>query len=535
MANGGGTPGTTATPWWDGGVGYEIYIRSFADSNGDGVGDLPGITERLEHAAWLGVDIVWITPFMPSPGFDHGYDISDYRDVDPVFGTLADFDRTVARAHELGLRLLVDLVPNHTSSHHPWFLDAVSSPTSAHRDWYVWADGRGDGPPNNWVSHFGGPAWTCDPASGQWYCHLFLPEQPDLNWAHPGVREAFDDVLRFWCERGADGFRIDVAHSLTKNRDLADNPRLHDVPPDAGPSAVFDSFDHLHDLDQEDNVDIYRRWREVVRPYGAMLIGEVNVPTPERSARYTEPGVLDTVFFLRPAWAGWEPARLVHWLTSMHDADPDGVSWTMNSHDTSRSVTRFGGGEAGLRRTLAVTTLQFALGGVPFLYQGEELGLPDPVLAPENRADPIWTRNHADEVGRDGSRSGIPWTTGVHNGFTTGDPWLAAEDRPAEHTVEHQRATPGTPLHRYRELIAVRRAHPELHTSVLEWVPLGRADVAAARRGSLLIVANLSAEPVEVPTDGAAELVFTSGEAPTVTDGGLRVAPETTVYVRHGP
>lgn len=519
--------------WWDGAVGYEIYIRSFADSDGDGVGDLAGITGHLEHAAWLGVDIVWITPFMPSPGFDHGYDISDYCDVDPLFGTLVDFERTVERAHELGLRVLVDLVPNHTSARHPWFLDAISSPTSVHRDWYIWADGRDGGPPNNWVSHFGGPAWTRDAASGQWYCHLFLPEQPDLNWANEAVRAAFDDVLRFWCERGADGFRIDVAHSLTKNLDLADNPRLHDVPADAGPTAVFESFAHLHDLDQEDNVEVYRRWREIVAPYDAMLVGEVDVATPDRSARYTEPGLLDTVFFLRPAWCRWEPARLVALLTSMHDADPDGVSWTMNSHDTSRSVSRFGGGPVGWRRTLAVTAFQFALGGVPFLYQGEELGLDDPVIAPGDRADPIWTRNAGDEVGRDGARTGMPWTDGPGNGFSTARAWLPAEDRSVEQTVAHQRATPGTPLHRYRELIAVRRDHPELHRAPLAWLPVDRADAAVARRGDLVVVANLGSESLEVDGIGTiAEVVFASDETPAWHSDTVRVGPESTVYLR---
>ncbi|MEM7143207.1 MAG: alpha-amylase family glycosyl hydrolase [Actinomycetota bacterium] len=517
-------------PWWHGAVGYEVYIRSFADSDGDGVGDLPGIVDHLDHLAWLGVDIVWITPCMPSPGFDHGYDVADYCDIDPLFGDLADFDRLVERTHELGMRLLVDLVPNHSSSHHPWFLDSRSATDAERRDWYVWADGRDGGPPNNWVSHFGGPAWTYDENTDQWYCHLFLPEQPDLNWANPAVRDAFDDVLRFWCERGADGFRIDVAHSLSKNLALPDNPQPRPVAADAGPSAVFESFDHHHDLDQDETVEIFERWHEVVAPYGAMLVGEVNVPRPERSARYTEPGVLDTVFYLKPAWANWRPDRLLSMLTTMHDADPDGLSWTMNSHDTSRSVTRFGGGETGLRRTLAITTLQFALGGVPFLYQGEELGLADPELDAGDRADPIWTRNEGStEAGRDGARSGVPWAPGPGNGFTTGTPWLRAKDRRDDETVEVQCTDPSAPVHRYRELIAVRAAMSDLVDAPLRWLPVHGDDAVAGIRGDAAFVANLGPEPVTVDLTRPPTVRFSSADAPTTAVTEVTVAGETSV------
>ncbi len=521
-------------PWWSGAVGYEVYIRSFADSTGDGVGDLRGMEAHLDHIAWLGARIVWITPFMPSPGFDHGYDVSDYCDIDPAHGTLDDFRRLVDRAHELDLRVLVDLVPNHTSSAHPWFVDAISSIDSAHRDWYHWADPAPDGgPPNNWVSHFGGPAWTLDPTSGQYYCHLFLPEQPDLNWSNPAVVEAFDDILRFWCEAGADGFRIDVAHSLRKHPDLLDNPVVRTVDPDAGPTAVFESFSHDHDLDQDDNIEIFRRWRQVTEPYGAMLVGEVNVPTPERSARYTAPGALDTVFYLRPAWADWEPATLVAMLRTMHDADPNGVSWTMNSHDTSRSVSRFGGGDLGRRRSLAATAFEFALGGVPFLYQGEELGLVDATLDPGDRADPIWTRNAGGEAGRDGSRSAMPWTPGPANGFSSGTPWLAAAERPADETVAYQRGSTEAPLHAYRALIAARDAHGDLHAAPLEWIVLERDDAAAGRRGSCAFVANLGTEPLTVDLGCVHEVVFASAPEAVAADASVvTVAPESTAYFR---
>jgi alpha-glucosidase len=522
------------TPWWSGAVGYEVYIRSFADSTGDGVGDLRGIESHLDHIAWLGARIVWITPFMPSPGFDHGYDVSDYRDIDPAHGSMDDFRRLVERAHDLDLRVLVDIVPNHTSSAHPWFIDSISGPDSARRDWYHWADpGPDGGPPNNWVSHFGGPAWTLDPASGQYYCHLFLPEQPDLNWSNPAVVEEFDDVLRFWCDAGADGFRIDVAHALLKHPELLDNPVIRATEPEAGPTAVFESFRHDHDLDQDANIEIFRRWRRLTEPYGAMLVGEVNVRTPQRAARYTAPGALDTVFYLKPAWADWEPSALVDMLRSTHDADPDGVSWTMNSHDTSRSVSRFGGGEVGRRRSFAATAFEFVLGGVPFLYQGEELGLVDATLDPGDRADPIWTRNAGGEAGRDGSRSAMPWTTGSANGFSTGTPWLAAAERPAEETVEHQRGAADAPVHAYRALISARAANPDLHLAPLEWLSVDRDDAAAGRRGDCAFVANLGSESITVDLVGDHEIVFCSTPDGAMVHGSeVTVAPETTVYLR---
>ncbi|MDH3756065.1 MAG: alpha-amylase family glycosyl hydrolase, partial [Acidimicrobiia bacterium] len=401
-----GADRVSAPPWWFGTVGYEIYIRSFADSNGDGIGDLTGIAERLEHVAWLGADSIWITPFYPSPGFDHGYDVSDYTDIAAMHGSIADFEKLVARARELDLRVIVDLVPNHTSSQHPWFIDAISSPDSPHRDFYHWADPAADGgPPNNWVSHFGGPAWSLDEASGQYYCHLFLAEQPDLNWENEAVADAFDDILRFWLDRGADGFRIDVAHGLAKHPDYPDNPRIRPITDDMGPTAVFESYEHRYDLHLAATVEIYERWHDVVAPYGAALIGEVNNWVPEQMARYTVDGALDTAFFLRPGWTGWDPVELVATHREMHEAVPDRMSWVLNNHDQARSVSRYGGGSMGLDRSLALSTLEFALGGVPFLYQGEELGLENAEVAPGDLEDPIWTRNQSTETGRDASRS----------------------------------------------------------------------------------------------------------------------------------
>jgi alpha-glucosidase len=527
--------GERPTEWWDGTVGYEIYVRSFADANGDGVGDLEGITEKLDHLVWLGVDALWVTPFYPSPGFDHGYDVANYRDVDPIHGTLQDFDDLVVAAHRRGLRVLVDVVPNHTSSHHPWFVAARSSIDDPHRDHYIWRDPAPDGgPPNNWVSHFGGSAWTLDAASGQYWCHLFLPEQPDLNWANPSVRDAFDEVFLFWCERGVDGFRIDVAHGMAKHPDVPDNPQLVPVTDEMGPHAVFAAFEHRHDLDRDDNIDIFQRWHKTVEPYGAALIGEVNAPSPERMARYTREGSLDTVFFLEPGSIGWEPERLLAMHRAMHDADPDCISWILDNHDQARSVSRFGGGEQGVWRSLAVTSLQFALGGVPFLYQGQELGLDNAALPPGEREDPIWTRNHSsDEVGRDVTRHGMPWTSGPTNGFTTGTPWLHAADRPQHQTLEGQRDDPAAPVHRYRELIRIRKEETDLRTAPLEWLDASTAASAVLRRGDVVVVANLGEDRLTVEGLVAGEVIFSSrvGGA-SLGARSVTIDPECTAVLR---
>jgi alpha-glucosidase len=273
--------------WWQGAVGYEIYVRSFADSDGDGTGDLRGIRDRLAYLADLGVDIVWITPFYPSPQADHGYDVADYLGVDPTYGTVDDAIDLIDRAHELGMRAVFDLVPNHTSSEHPWFLDACSSRGSAHRDWYVWRDPAPDGgPPNNWVSYFGGPAWTLDEATGQYYLHLFLPEQPDLNWANDEVRAAFVDILDTWFARGADGVRIDVAHALVIDEEHRDNPVIVDLHAEMTPEERFEAFEHRHDLDQDGVLDVYREWNEVAAKHDALLLGEVYLLETDRLQRF---------------------------------------------------------------------------------------------------------------------------------------------------------------------------------------------------------------------------------------------------------
>lgn len=519
--------------WLDGAVGYEVYVRSFADSNHDGVGDIEGIAGRLDYLKWLGIDIVWLTPFYSSPGHDHGYDVADYRQVNPIHGTISDVEDLVERAHQLDLKVIFDIVPNHTSSEHEWFKQAVADPTGPFRDYYLFRDpGIDGGPPNNWPSHFGPTAWTLDPASGQYYCHLFLPEQPDLNWRNPIVRAEFDDIYRFWFERGADGFRIDVAHGLLKHPSFADLPLLRPVPEGAGPLETFFCYDHIYDLDQDDNVEIYQRWQSVASQYDACLLAESGVEDHERLARYVQPGALDLTFFLKPGWMPWDPAKFIRELVGLAQLEPNGISWVISNHDQSRPASRFGSGADGRNRSIAVTTLMFALGGVPFLYQGEELGSPNGDIAPEDRHDPVSTRNDTDE-GRDVCRTPMAWNTDTYNGFSTAEPWIRAVDRPNDFTVAGQHANTAAPLHRYRRLIALRRRHPDMWQGEMTVIASGREDTAVIQRGSTLTVANLGQEPFAINLgEGQWHVAFASqgadGDAAT---GMVNITGETTVVL----
>ncbi len=523
--------------WWETAVGYEVYLRSFADGNGDGTGDLPGLIDRLDHLEALGIDVVWVTPFMPSPGADHGYDVADYRDIDPPFGTLADFDRLVAEAHARGIRVLVDIVPNHTSSEHPWFLDALSGPASNKRDWYLWRDPAPDGgPPNNWVSYFGGPAWTFDPVSGQYYCHLFLPEQPDLNWRNPDVRAAFDDILRFWLDRGADGFRIDVAHSLLKDPDLRDNPQLSEIPPGADPMNAFLSFQHLHDMDQDDNPGIFRRWNTIAAEYDALLLGEIALDDFERVRRYTDGGdALHRVFALRTTWMAWNPAYVAESVRDLATTVGPGVAWAFSCHDQPRPVTRFGGGVRGAERTMVLSALSLALDGMPFLYQGQELGIGDGEPLTGIREDPIAVRNEG-AAGRDGCRTPMPWAEGSQNGFTTAPTaWLPSRARPSAETVEGQRSRDGSWLERHRELLGLWRRVRHLADRPAELLPTDDDLMIIARRGRLVAIANLSEHPADAAVpEGDWSVVFSSrdGVGERTVEGAVVVPAESALLLR---
>ncbi len=522
-----------ATPWWHDAVGYEIYVRSFADSDGDGVGDLPGITARLDHLVELGVDLVWVTPFYPSPMADFGYDVRDYCDVDPLFGTLADAEKLVVDAHARGLRVLVDLVPNHTSSEHRWFQQALADPNGPYRDYYLWRDPAPDGGrPNNWVSYFGGPAWTPDPASGQYYLHLFLPEQPDLNWRNPAVREEFERILRFWLERGVDGFRIDVAQGLVKHPDLPDNPQLAPWDPDAPRWEQWDAFEHRYDVEQPETLDVFASWRAIVADYDALLVGETYVVDAAHLRRFLREDGLQVGFWFKPMFMDWDATQIRQVLEEplTSGIDPRRVGWVSSSHDEVRAPSRFGGGDLGRRRALVLSTLLFSMPGLPMLYQGEELGLEEAQLSEERRADPV-----GDDVSesRDGCRTPIPWQPGVAFGFSTNPvTWLPHGGRTDADTVAVQRASRDSWFHRYRQLVAVRHTQPDLRQGQVRWLDRP-GEVIAFARGSLVVVANVGSAPVEVGVGG--ELVYATDPAGERVAASDPLAADAAVIVRPDP
>ena len=424
-------PASANQRWWDGQVGYEVYIRSFCDSSGDGIGDLGGIRSKLDYLAWLGVDIVWITPFFESPQADFGYDVADYCSVDGSYGTLAEFDELLDEAHRLGLRVIADLVPNHTSSEHQWFKDALHDIEGPRRQYYHWRDpAPGGGPPNNWVSHFGGPAWTFDDESGQYYLHLFLPEQPDLNWANPDVAQEFEAILRFWFDRGLDGFRIDVAHGLTKHPGMPDNPEVQPVTPEMSPREAFAAFEHRYDLDQPETKAIYREWRKIAEAYDALLLGEVYLRDndPVKVARYVSgQDGLHRAFDFAPMHTPWDPASVWATFQPALDAAPRDLSWALSSHDDPRAPTRFGGGDLGKARSLAFAVLLVGLPGLPFIFQGDELSLENVDIAPHDLLDPVGTRGANAKDSRDSVRTPVPWEPGPGAGFTTSLEALATD------------------------------------------------------------------------------------------------------------
>ena len=540
-------PSGSAGPWWRDAVVYQIYVRSFADAGGDGVGDLPGVTSRLPYLRELGVDAVWLTPFYRSPQHDHGYDVADYHDVDPLFGTLADADELVARAHDLGLRLIVDLVPNHTSSEHSWFRAALAAPPgSPERDRYLFRTGRGsDGskPPNNWASVFGGPAWTRLDGTDQWYLHLFDSTQPDLNWRNPDVPAMFEQVLRYWLDRGVDGFRVDVAHGLAKVADLRDQ-RIEDDERERHEYAVHHNTTvvdpHLRDepmWDQPEVHDIYRAWRKVLDSYDGdrMSVAEAWVRSPEATARYVRPDELHQTFSFDWLLAGWSAAafaRVLEETTAALGAVGASPTWVLSNHDVVRHPTRYGGGERGLARARAATLVSLGLPGSAYLYQGEELGLPEVDVPPEHRQDPAWFRTG--DRGRDGCRVPLPWSgTTPPYGFGpgTGQPWIPQPPEWAALTVEAQDAAARTgedsTLGFYRRALAARRSHALAagdEISVDREAAAG--DVLLVRRGLLTLALNCGESGVAMPEG---RLLIASGPV------GDTLPPDTAVWVSAAP
>jgi alpha-glucosidase len=508
------------SPWWRDAVVYEIYVRSFADATGDGVGDLQGIRSRLPYLAELGVDAVWLTPFQPSPMADGGYDVADYRGVDPLFGDLGDLDALVADAHAHGLRLIVDIVPNHSSSAHPWFQAALASPPgSPERDRYVFRNG--DVPPNNWTSAFSGPAWSRVP-DGQWYLHLFAPQQPDFNWRNPAVHEEFLDVLRFWLDRGVDGFRIDVAMGLYKDADLADiSPASEGY---QAPSPIW-SQPEVH--------EVYREWRKVLDSYPGdrAAVGEVWTHSPEDLALYVRRDELHQSFnfaWLEAPWSATAFRKIIDDTLAAVTAP----TWVLSNHDVVRHVTRYGVGSpdphAGLARGRAALLAMLALPGSAYLYQGEELGLPEVKDLPaEARQDPIFKRSNGRLPGRDGCRVPIPWSgTAEPYGFSPegGHPWLPQPPEWAALTAERQAGDPASTLSFYRRALALRRSMRESLPGSVTWLE-APGDALFLSRGELICAINCGEDPVRLPPHGG--ILISSGEPDEVS-----LAPDTAVWLR---
>ncbi|GHF32462.1 alpha-glucosidase [Streptomyces mashuensis] len=519
----------TADQWWRSAVIYQVYVRSFADSDGDGVGDLRGVRERLPYLAGLGVDALWLTPFYASPQADGGYDVSDYRAVDPLFGDLSDADDLVREAHRQGLRVIVDIVPNHTSDRHAWFEEALADrPGGTARARYHFRPGKGENgelPPNDWESVFGGPAWTrttdADGTPGEWYLHLFAPQQPDLNWDNPEVRAEFDSVLRFWLDLGVDGFRIDVAHGMVKAPGLPDIGRTE--------QAKLIGAQVLPFFDQDGVHEIHRAWRKLLDSYPGRRIGvaEAWAPTSERLALYVRPDELHQAFnfqFLTAEW-GAGPLRTVIDESLAATASVGApTTWVLSNHDVVRHATRYGAGDTGLglRRARAAALLMLALPGSAYVYQGEELGLPEVTELPDEvRQDPAFFRGDGQDGLRDGCRVPLPWSGDAPPyGFGPGASWLPQPDEWRELSVEAQSGDPRSTLELYRSALALRRELPGLGDGAMTWEDAPEGVLAFARPGFVCTLNTLGTE-VALPVPGrpllaTAALEFSGGTGGTV-------------------
>ncbi|MDX3854566.1 glycoside hydrolase family 13 protein [Streptomyces sp. AK02-01A] len=528
------------THWWRHAAIYQIYVRSFADGNGDGTGDLAGVRDRLPYLRELGVDALWFTPWNTSPMADGGYDVADYRDIDPLFGTLAEAERLIAEAHDHGLRVLVDLVPNHCSDQHVWFQEALAAgPGSSARERFWFLPGRGqDGnePPNDWQSYFGGSAWTrvteADGTPGPWYLHMFAPQQPDLNWEHAEVRAEFEDILHFWLRRGVDGFRIDVAHGLAKKPGLPDVGRHPD-------------HTDLPYQDRDDVHDIYRSWRKILDGYDGdrVFVGEVWLPTAEQFARYLRPDELHSAFnfdFLCCPWDATALRGVIDSTLAAHGPVGAPPTWVLSNHDTIRHVTRYGREDTsfdmgdkrladpsdralGRRRARAAAMLTMALPGGVYVYQGDELGLPEVQDLPDHLLqDPTFVRSGGVDRGRDGCRIPLPWRSGRSFGFSPDGaaegPWLPQPDDWAGLTAEAQETDPGSFLTLYREALALRRERLTGLPETLSWVETGPGTLCFERPGGFCCLVNAGEAPLPLP-DGATVLL---SSAPLEhTDGGV--------------
>lgn len=493
-------------PWWQSAVIYQIYPRSFQDSNGDGIGDLAGIMRRLDYLAWLGVDALWLSPIYPSPMADFGYDVADFTAIDPIFGSLADFDALLAAAHGRGIKVILDYVPNHSSDRHPWFQESRRSRQSPKRDWYIWRDpGPDGGPPNNWLSEFGGPAWTLDPATGQYYLHSYLREQPDLNWRNPGLKTAMEDALRFWLDRGVDGFRLDALHHVIKDELFRDNPANPNYQPGMAP---IQKLQRLYTVDRPEVHEVIADLRRIADSYGdKLLIGENHLPL-ERLMRYygADPGGvlkgLHLPYNFSLLRASWRPARLKPLIDNYNAAIPPGAwpNWVLGNHDVPRVASRIGPQLARLAALLLLT-----LRGTPTIYYGDEIGMENVAVPPDRVQDPFEKNVPGLGLGRDPERTPMRWSAEPGAGFTTGTPWLPLGDDLAAVNVAAEAEDPRSMLSLYRRLIALRRKEPALSRGSyigIECDPRCLGFIREADGARLLVLLNFSEEACPVPFAG---------------------------------
>jgi alpha-glucosidase len=495
--------------WWQRGVIYQIYPRSFQDTNGDGIGDLPGIIQRLDHVVSLGVGAIWISPIYPSPMADFGYDVADYCDVAPIFGSLADFDRLIAEAHSRGLRVILDFVPNHTSNQHPWFLESRSSRESPKREWYIWKDAGEDGVlPNNWLSHFGGPAWDWDETTKQYYYHSFLKEQPDLNWRNPAVKQTMYEVLRFWLDRGVDGFRVDVLWMLIKDDQFRDNP----VNPGYVPGeSWYKRLLPLYTANRPEVHAVIGEMRSVMDAYpDPALIGEIYLPIEELVAYYgrdLKGAHLPFNFqLIQTAWNAPSVARI---MEEYEAALPQGAwpNWVLGNHDKARIASRIGEAQARVAAMLLLT-----LRGTPTIYYGEEIGMKDVPVEPQQVQDPAEKNEPGLGLGRDAERTPMPWDGSLLAGFTSGEPWLPLGSDHASVNVAAMCESRGSILNLYRRLIELRRNNPVLTRGAIEAVGV-QGKILSYERGQgderFAVALNLGDEPARVSLPSGRVLLST--------------------------
>jgi alpha-glucosidase len=515
--------------WWQSGVIYQIYPRSFQDTNGDGIGDLPGIIRRLDHVVSLGIDAIWISPIYPSPMADFGYDVADYCDIAPIFGNLADFDRLIVEAHSRGVRVILDFVPNHTSNQHPWFLESRSSRDNPKRDWYIWKDaGHEGGLPNNWLSHFGGPAWEWDETTKQYYYHSFLKEQPDLNWRNPAVKQAMYDVLRFWLDRGVDGFRVDVLWMLIKDDEFRDNP----VNPGYVPGeSSYKRLLSLFTANQPEVHEIVAEMRAVLDGYrDRVLIGEIYLPIEELVTYYgRDLKGAQLPFNFQLIQAAWNAPSIAEIIDEYEAALPRGAwpNWVLGNHDKARIASRIGVAQARVAAMLLLT-----LRGTPTIYYGEEIGMKDVPIGPEQVQDPAEKNQPGLGLGRDPERTPMPWDGSLLAGFTTGTPWLPLGPDHASENVATMSKSPESLLNLYGRLIELRRGNPLLTYGAIEAVGVeGNVLRYERRQGNdrLAIALNLGHEPVQVSLPAGRVLLSTHPGR-----GGEDVAQSLTLSANEG-